>query len=110
MRYFLPFYFFLFILLGCGGVSRYSANTTAKYKVCDPTGVCTEFYYESEKEQKIAAKFIRGADGRIEMVEFSVESGTSEAALAASVTSTSKLTDILEKWAPIIAKGAMAGS
>ena len=99
----------VFFLLGCG-VSKYSANTTAKYKICDPTGVCSEFYYESEKEQKITVKFIKGDDGQIKGFEFSVESGTSDAALAMTAQSAKTWADVFESLKPLIAKAAMVGS
>ena len=48
---------FLLVLWGCG-VSRYSANTTAKYKFCDTGGNCSEFYYDSETDKKIVVELL----------------------------------------------------
>ena len=76
---------------GCG-VSRYSANTTARYEICDAKGVCTKFYYDSETEKKISLKLIKEGD-EIKGLEFSVETGTSDAALAATVSSNAKLAE-----------------
>ena len=100
--------FLLVFSIGCG-VSRYSANTTARYKVCDATGVCTEFYYDSETEKKIVLELVKEGD-QVRVLKFSIETGTSEAALAAALSSNSKLADVLEKLAPFLAKAAMAGS
>lgn len=97
------------VLLGCG-VSKYSANTVAKYKVCDALGNCSEFYYDSETEKKLVVEIVKDGDD-IKVFKFSLESGTSDAALAATANANSKLAEFIEKLAPAILKmGAMSGS
>jgi hypothetical protein len=96
------------LLMSCG-VSRYSASTVAKYKVTTPDGVSHEFFYDSETEKKLVLELIRDGD-RITVLKFSLESGTSDAALAAMARAQAGFADVLEKVAPLIAKGAMAGS
>ena len=99
----------VFFLLCACGVNRYSANTKATYKITTPDGVVTEFLYDSEKEQKLIVELEKKAD-QITVLKIGVESGTSEAALAVMAQSNKILADILDKLAPLIAKGAMAGS
>lgn len=100
----------LCLLLTSCGVSKYSANTVAKYKVCDALGNCSEFYYDSETEKKLVVEIIKD-HGDIKMFRFSMESGTSDAALAATANANSKLAEFIEKIAPAILKmGAMSGS
>src|SRR4030095_498340 len=96
------------LLHGCG-VSRYSASTVAKYKVTTPDGVTHEFFYDSETEKKLVLELVRDGD-RVTVLKFNLESGTSDAALAAMARAQSAFADVLEKVAPLIAKGAMAGS
>lgn len=99
---------FVFLLAGCG-VSRYSASTVAKYKITTPDGVTHEFFYDSETEKKLTLEVVK-QDERVTVLKFSLESGTSDAALAAMARAQSAFADVMEKLAPLIAKGAMAGS
>jgi hypothetical protein len=96
------------LLNGCG-VSRYSASTVAKYKVTTPDGVSHEFFYDSETEKKLVLEIVRDGD-RVTVLKFSLESGTSEAALGLMAQSQKAFADAFDKLAPLIAKGAMAGS
>ena len=94
----------LFVLLGCG-VSKYSANTTARYEVCDPNGVCTKFYYDSETEKEIVIEWV--TEGKV--LKLHVKTGTSDQAIAAALSSNAKFAEIIERLVKMGAAGAMKG-
>ena len=100
----------LWFVAGCGA-KFFSASTTATYTI-QPDGT-TAVSYESNKEQQGLDVVVKEVEGKANAKTITIhvdKASTAEQAIAAALAVQLKITELLERLAPLIEKAAMAGS